>query len=73
MGDSLSEQNNRWLVHFSDGGAGTREYAKPPEVGQETQDGRNRYRIVRVEPKQTRGGFGHAWAEIRPMADGAGG
>ena len=28
------------------------------------EDGRERYRIVRVEPKQTRGGFGHAWAEL---------
>ena len=60
MDDWLSEQDNRWLMHFSDGGAGMREYAKPREVGQEIRDGRNRYRIVRVEPKTTRGGLGHA-------------
>jgi hypothetical protein len=70
MGDWLSEHDNRWLVHFSDGGAGMREYKRPPRVGDEFQEGRQRYVVIRVEPKQTRGGFGHAWAEIRPMADG---
>ena len=65
MGDWLSEnQQERTLVHFSDGGTGMREYGRPLEVGDEIDDGRERYRIVRVESKQTRGGFGHAWAEL---------
>jgi hypothetical protein len=42
-----------------------REYDRLLKVGDEIEDGRERYRIVRVEPKQTRGGFGHAWAERR--------
>ena len=64
MGDWLSEHPNRVLVHFSDGGAGMREHDPPLKVGDEIQDGQQRYRIVRVEPKQTRGGFGHAWATV---------
>ena len=65
MGDWLSETGlERVLIHFSDGGAGMRERERLPEVGEVIEDGRDRYRIVRVEPKQTRGGFGHAWAEV---------
>jgi hypothetical protein len=64
VGDWQSEHEHRFLVHYSDGGSGMREYARPLEVGDEIEDGRDRYRIVRVEPKQTRGGFAHAWAEV---------
>jgi hypothetical protein len=38
-----------------------REYDRPLESGDEITDGRDRYRIVRAEPKQTRRGFGHAY------------
>jgi hypothetical protein len=68
MGDWLSEHEHRVLVHFADGGAGMREYDRPLEVGNEIEDGGERYRIVRVEPKTTRGGFGHAWAEAAQPA-----
>ena len=64
MGDWQSAHEHRYLVHFSDGGSGMRFYARPLEVGERT-DGGERYRVVRVEPKQTRGGFGHAWAVLR--------
>ena len=40
-----------------------REYDRPLEVGDEIKDGRDRYRIVRVEEPQTRRGFRHGWAE----------
>jgi len=52
-------------LHFSDGGAGVREYDRPLTVGEEVPDSGQRYRIVRVEGRKTRGGFGHAWAEQR--------
>jgi len=59
MGDWQSEHEHRFLVHFSDGGAGMREYASPLEVGAEITDGGQRYRVTRVQERETRGGFGH--------------
>ena len=64
MGDWLSEDEHRFLVRFSDGGSGMRSFARPLEVGDELQDGGQRYRVARVEPKATRGGFGQAWADL---------
>ena len=42
-----------------------RHYDRPLEVGEEITDGGERYCIVRVQERETRGGFGHAWAERR--------
>jgi hypothetical protein len=65
MGDWLSDHPNRCLIHFSDGGAGMREYPAPLKVGDEITDGGQTYRVVRVQERETRGGFAHAWAEPR--------
>jgi hypothetical protein len=64
MGDWVSENPHGVLVHFSDGGAGMREYDRQLEVGEEMMDGGQRYRIERVQERKTRGGVGHAWAEV---------
>jgi hypothetical protein len=66
----LSDNPYRVLVHFSDGGSGMREHDRSLELDDELQDGGQQYRVVRVEPKNTSGGFGHLWAEIRQTADG---
>jgi hypothetical protein len=65
MGDWLSDNPHRVLVHFSDGGAGMREYDRPLSVGDEITDGGQRYVVTRVQARETRGGFGHAWTELR--------
>ena len=38
-------------------------YDRPLEVGDEIADGGGRYRVVWVQERETRGGFGHAWAD----------
>jgi hypothetical protein len=65
VGDWQSEHEHRFLVHFSDRGSGMREYARPLEVGDELTDGGERYRVVRAQERDTRGGFGHAWAVLK--------
>jgi hypothetical protein len=58
----------RYLVHFSDGGAGMRNYPEPLTVGDVIRDGANgAYLIVRVKPPESEGGLGHAWAEPRAV------
>jgi hypothetical protein len=46
------------------------EYGWPLEVGDELRDSGERYRVVRVQERETRGGFGHAWAEQEPPRTG---
>src|SRR5262245_18365111 len=41
MGDWQSEHEHRYLVHFSDGGAGMRHYSRPLQVGDDIEDGRD--------------------------------
>lgn len=60
----METDGRRYLVRFSDGGAGMRHYAEPLEVGAEIADGGDRYRIARVEESKTAGGFSQAWAEL---------
>jgi hypothetical protein len=55
----------RYLVHFSDGGAGMRHRDEPLEEGIELTDGGTRYVIVRVTAPPGPASFGHAWAERR--------
>ena len=55
VGDWESEHEHRVLVHISDGGSGMREYARPLKVGDELTDGGERYRVVRVQERETRG------------------
>ena len=42
MGDRLSDNPYRVLVHFSDGGSGMRDYDRPLQVGDELTDGGER-------------------------------
>ena len=65
MGDWQSEHEHRFLVHFSDGGTGMREYDRLLQVGDELMDGGQPYRVDRVKAKTTRGGFHHAWVVLR--------
>jgi hypothetical protein len=44
-------------MHFSDAGAGMREYDPPLKDGDEIQDGRGRHESVRIEKRQTRAGL----------------
>jgi hypothetical protein len=39
VGDWLSEHEHRYLVHYSDGGSGMREYDRLLNVGDELMDG----------------------------------
>jgi hypothetical protein len=64
MGTDWRESQIRYLVTFSDGGSGRRVRDEPLEVGAELDDGRNRYRVVRVEQPPSPRGFGRAWAEL---------
>jgi len=64
VGDWQSEHEHRYLVHYSDGGAGMR-FERELQVGDAHADGGQRYTVTRVEAKQTEGGFGHAWVELR--------
>ena len=57
------DNQHRYLVHFSDGGAGMRYYGAPLDEGAELVDCGERYHVVRVERPPGVGGFGHAWAE----------
>jgi hypothetical protein len=43
-----------------------RDYTQPLAVGDELTDGGQRYVVARVQERETRGGFGHAWAEQEP-------
>ena len=52
----------RYLVHFDDGGSGMRLRTKPLDVGCELAEGRDRYRVMRVEHPAHERTFGHAWA-----------
>ncbi len=53
----------RYLVHFSDGGAGMRHYDRELVEGQEISDGVNGvYVVERVKPPAAEGGLSHAWA-----------
>jgi hypothetical protein len=54
----------RYLITYSDGGAGMRHHAEPLEVGDELDDCGERYRVVRVEQPPSGTGFGRAWAEL---------
>ncbi len=53
-----------YLVHFSDGGAGTRYADQQLEVGHEIRDGDNRYTIERVKQPSPPYTLGHAWATL---------
>jgi hypothetical protein len=54
----------RYLVHFLDGGAGTRYLDTQLDVGAELSDGGQRYAVERVEPPPNRSALGHAWAKL---------
>jgi hypothetical protein len=52
-------------VHFSDGGAGMRDYDRALHEGDEIRDGVNGvYLVARVKPPAAEGGLGHAWADV---------
>ncbi len=53
----------RYLITFDDGGSGMRTRPEPLEVGDTVEDCGSQYVIVTVEPSETAGGFGRAWAE----------
>ena len=55
--------DKRYLITFDDGGSGMRTRPKPLEVGDTVEDCGSQYVITIVEPSETRGGFGRAWAE----------
>ena len=55
----------RYLVTFSDGGAGMRTRDAPLEAGDELDDCGEGYRIVRVEQPHSATGFGRAWADLK--------
>jgi hypothetical protein len=52
----------RYLVHFDDGGSGMRLRTKPLDVGCELTEGRDLYRVMRVEHPAHERTLGHAWA-----------
>lgn len=53
----------RYLIKYSDGGAGMRHHTLPLDVGDEIDDCGERYHVVRVEQPPSEAGFGRAWAE----------
>ena len=61
MGTDWRDKQIRYLVHFSDGGSGRRFRDEPLEVGAELNEGRRRYRVVRVEQPSSPRGFGRTW------------
>lgn len=69
MGTGWRDSQIRYLVHFSDGGAGRRFRDEPLEVGAELMEGRRRYRVVRVEQPPSPRRLGRAWAELATPSD----
>jgi hypothetical protein len=61
MGADWRDSQNRYLVHFDDGGSGIRYRDEPLDVGVELADGGSPYRVERVEPPPNSNAFGHAW------------
>jgi hypothetical protein len=57
------ENEPRYLITFDDGGSGMRTRPGPLEVGHTVEDCSSLYVIVTVEPSETAGVFGRAWAE----------
>ena len=53
----------RYLIHYSDGGAGMRHRDEPPWPGDEVTDGGASYKVMRVDQPPNDTGFGHAWVE----------
>jgi hypothetical protein len=54
-------KRRRYVVHFSDGGAGTRYVDRQLDVGDELRGGGQRYEVERVEQPTTPYVPGHAW------------
>jgi len=54
----------RYLITYSDGGAGMRHHDRPLEVGAEPEDCGEHYRVVRVEQPPSKAGFARAWADL---------
>jgi sorbitol-specific phosphotransferase system component IIA len=54
----------RYLIHFSDGGAGMRYRDDSLDVGAELNDGGLRYVIERVGQPANPNVLGHAWARL---------
>jgi hypothetical protein len=63
-GRDWQSERLRYVVHFSDGGAGTRYVDKQLEAGAEISDGGLRYAVVRVDQPTTPHVLGHAWARL---------
>ena len=63
-GRDWQSERLRYVVHFSDGDAGTRFVDEPLEVGDELRDGGRRYAVERVEQPTTQYVLGHAWARL---------
>jgi hypothetical protein len=63
-GRDWQSERRRYVVHFSDGGAGVRFVDEQLEVGAEISDGDRRYAIERVEQPTTPHVLGHAWARV---------
>jgi hypothetical protein len=63
-GRDWQSERLRYVVHFSDGGAGTRFVDRQLDVGDELRDGGQRYEVERVEQPTTPHVLGHAWARL---------
>jgi hypothetical protein len=53
-------QGRRYIVHFSDGGAGPRYFDRPLEVGAEIRDGGRRYKVELVQHASSPDALGQA-------------
>jgi hypothetical protein len=68
-GRDWQSERLRYVVHSSDGGAGTRYVDEQLEVGAEISDGGLRYQLECVEQPTTPYVLGHAWARlIEPLS-----
>jgi hypothetical protein len=63
-GRDWQSERLRYVVHFSDGGAGTRFVDRQLDVGDELRGGGLRYEVERVEQPTTPHVLGHAWARL---------
>jgi hypothetical protein len=54
----------RYIVHFSDGGAGTRYADEQLKIGDELREGDRHYQVERVEQQTTPYVLGRAWVRL---------
>jgi len=60
----------RYLITYSDGGAGMRHHPELLEVGDGLDDCGQHYHVVTVERPPSEAGFGRAWAERETAESG---